>query len=141
MTDIVQAIRDNGGFLYRPDGRMWLTEYPAAAIDKARGVYSGPELAGMEAGVVALFQKCPHLGCRVPECLTSQWFECPCHGSVFTREGFYVAGPAPRGMDRYPVEVVDGIVEIDTGELILGPAPGETALGFPQPPRRDGEPA
>ena len=35
----------------------------------------------MEAGVVALYQKCVHLGCRVPWCTSSQWFECPCHGS------------------------------------------------------------
>ena len=45
---------------------MWITEYPSAALDKAEAVYSPPELAGMEAGVVALYQKCPHLGCRVP---------------------------------------------------------------------------
>ena len=25
-----------------------------------------PELTGMEAGLIALYQKCPHLGCRVP---------------------------------------------------------------------------
>ena len=34
---------------------------------KARTVYSPAELTGMEAGVVPLFQTCPHLGCRVPE--------------------------------------------------------------------------
>ena len=33
--------------------------------------YKGPAcLPGMEAGIVALYQKCPHLGCRVPDCLT-----------------------------------------------------------------------
>jgi len=130
VTDIVQAIRDNGGFLYRPDGRMWLTEYPAAAIDKARGVYSGPELAGMEAGVVALFQKCPHLGCRVPECLTSQWFECPCHGSRYNRVGEKRGGPAPRGMDRFAMEVsADGVLSVDTGNVIQGPAIGTNTTG------------
>ena len=47
-------------------------------------------------------QKCPHLGCRVPECATSQWFECQCHGSQYNRAGEKKAGPAPRGMDRHP---------------------------------------
>ena len=56
---------------------MWITEYPAASLDNAKKVYSPSELAGMEAGLVALYQKCPHLGCRVPNCATSQWFECP----------------------------------------------------------------
>ena len=130
VSDIIQSIRDNGGFLYRPDGRMWLTEYPAGAIEKARGVYSGPELAGMEAGVVALFQKCPHLGCRVPECLTSQWFECPCHGSKYNRVGEKRGGPAPRGMDRFAMSVSgDGVLSVNTGNVIQGPAIGVNTTG------------
>ena len=38
-------------------------------------------------GIVALSQRCVHLGCRVPFCQTSQWFECPCHGSKYNRVG------------------------------------------------------
>lgn len=130
ITDIVQSIRDNGGFWYRPEGRMWLTEYPAGAIERARNVYSGPELAGMEAGVIALFQKCPHLGCRVPSCATSQWFECPCHGSKYNRVGEKRGGPAPRGMDRFAMEVSpDGVLTVKTGEVIQGPPIGTNTTG------------
>lgn len=130
VSDIVNAIRDAGGFLYRPDGRMWLTEYPAGAIEKARTVYTGPELAGMQAGVIALFQKCPHLGCRVPECLTSQWFECPCHGSKYNRVGEKRGGPAPRGMDRFAMSVsADGVLTVDTGNVIQGPPIGTNTTG------------
>jgi len=130
ISDLTQAIRDNGGFLYRPDGRMWLTEYPLGAIERARAVYSGPELAGMEAGIIAIFQKCPHLGCRVPECLTSQWFECPCHGSQYNRVGEKRGGPAPRGMDRFAMEVsADGVLTVDTGNVIQGPAIGTNTTG------------
>ena len=60
-----------------------------------------PCVEGYEQGVVALYQKCPHLGCRVPWCKTSQWFECPCHGSQYNRVGEKKGGPAPRGMDRF----------------------------------------
>ncbi len=130
ITDIVQTIRDNGGFWYRPDGRMWLTEYPVGAIERARSVYSGPELSGMEAGVVALYQKCPHLGCRVPECLTSQWFECPCHGSKYNRVGEKRGGPAPRGMDRFAMTVSsDGFLTVNTGQVIQGPPIGTNTTG------------
>lgn len=129
VSDLIQGIRDGGGFLYRPDGRMWLTEYPAGAIEKARGVYSGPELAGMSAGIVALYQKCPHLGCRVPECLTSQWFECPCHGSKYNRVGEKRGGPAPRGMDRFAMEVSGGVLKVKTGTVIQGPAIGTNTTG------------
>jgi len=130
VSDIRQAIRDGGGFLYRPDGRAWITEYPAGAIERARGVYSGPELAGMEAGVIALFQKCPHLGCRVPSCATSQWFECPCHGSKYNRVGEKRGGPAPRGMDRFAMSITGGgELIVKTGQVIQGPAIGTNTTG------------
>lgn len=130
ITDIVQSIRDNGGFWYQPQGRMWLTEYPAGSIERARAVYSSAELAGMEAGVIAIFQKCPHLGCRVPSCATSQWFECPCHGSKYNRVGEKRGGPAPRGMDRFAMEVNGaGELTVKTGEVIQGPAIGTNTTG------------
>src|SRR5690606_15723794 len=105
VDEVKAQITAGNGFYYRPDGRMWITEYPSSAIEKARAVYSAPELAGMEHGLIALYQKCPHLGCRVPECTTSQWFECGCHGSQYNRVGEKRGGPAPRGMDRFAMSV------------------------------------
>jgi cytochrome b6-f complex iron-sulfur subunit len=67
-------ISDGDGFAYYPEGRMWVTHYPAAALGAAKATYSAPEVVGMEIGYTALYQKCVHLGCRVPQCLTSQWF-------------------------------------------------------------------
>ncbi len=81
--------------------------------------------------VVALSEKCTHLGCRVPFCDSSGQFECPCHGTVFNRAGDHQTGPAPRGMDQYKVEIVDGIIEIDTGEIISGPSPGTETINEP----------
>lgn len=82
--------------------------------------------------VRALSQKCTHLGCRVPFCDSSGQFECPCHGSVFNRAGEFRAGPAPRGMDEYPVEVgQDGLLYIDTGTTIEGPPPGTESIDEP----------
>jgi cytochrome b6-f complex iron-sulfur subunit len=88
-----------------------------------------PVLAGMQAGIVALYQKCPHLGCRVPECKSSQWFECQCHGSQYNRVGEVKGGPAPRGMDRFGVSVANGVLTIDTGAVFAGPALGVNTTG------------
>ena len=138
VSDILAQIRDSQGFLYKPEGLMWLTEYPNGAVEKADAVYSGPELVGMragqdlglDAGIVALYQKCPHLGCRVPSCVTSQWFECPCHGSKYNQVGEKRTGPAPRGMDRFAVEVTsDGSLVVDTGSIIQGPPIGTNTTG------------
>jgi cytochrome b6-f complex iron-sulfur subunit len=129
ITDIIADVEAAGGFLYKPEGRMWITEYPIGSIEKARNVYSDSELAGMEQGVIALYQKCPHLGCRVPSCLTSQWFECPCHGSQYNRVGEKRGGPAPRGMDRFVMSVQDGVLTVDTGTVLQGPAIGTNTTG------------
>jgi cytochrome b6-f complex iron-sulfur subunit len=129
IDDIKQTIADGNGFAYYPEGRMWVTEYPPEALTKAQGVYSPQELQGMEAGVVALYQKCPHLGCRVPQCETSQWFECPCHGSQYNQVGEKKGGPAPRGMDRFAMSVDGDNLVVDTGTVIQGPAIGTNTTG------------
>ena len=138
VSDVLSEIRGANGFLYRAEGRMWITEYPNGAVEKARAAYSANELTGMEAGlalgldggVIALYQKCPHLGCRVPECVTSQWFECPCHGSQYNRVGEKRGGPAPRGMDRFAMSVsADGVLTVDTGTIIQGPPIGTNTTG------------
>ncbi len=78
--------------------------------------------------LLALYQGCPHLGCRVPFCESSGQFECPCHGSSFNLRGEYVAGPSPRGLDRFPVHVTEEGVIVDTGTRIEGPPPGELTV-------------
>ena len=89
-------------------------------------------LVRLNGEIVALSEKCTHLGCRVPYCATSNQFECPCHGSNFNRAGEYRAGPAPRGMDRYPVEIDEtGMIYIDTSEKVDGPAPGGESIDEP----------
>ena len=102
LDDILETIRTGTGFFYAPSARTWITEYPFDALPAARTVYQPNIVSGMEQGIVALYQKCPHLGCRVPDCPTSQWFECPCHGSQYNQAGEKKAGPAPRGHGPLP---------------------------------------
>jgi cytochrome b6-f complex iron-sulfur subunit len=97
---------------------------------KAAG-YSDPIVAGMQLGYVALYQKCVHLGCRVPWCQTSQWFECPCHGSQYNRVGEKKGGPAPRGLDRFALSISsDGVMSVNTqGNPYVGPPIGTNTTG------------
>ena len=95
---------------------------------------------GQALNVRALYQRCPHLGCKPNPCLKNFWLECPCHGSRYDRLGIKVDGaafgPAPRGMDRFAISVDgSGVLTIDTGKITLGPLP--VALGQPGliPPR------
>ena len=129
LDDIKAGIADGNGFFYFAEARTWFTEYPADAVKDAEKFYSGGVLDGMKEGINALYQKCPHLGCRVPSCVSSQWFECPCHGSKYNIVGEKKAGPAPRGMDRFPVIISGGRVEVDTGSVVQGPPIGTNTTG------------
>ncbi len=130
IGDIKDGINQGGGFFYAAEARSWITDYPAEALPLAQTVYPPSVLSTMEQGIVILSQKCPHLGCRVPECATSQWFECQCHGSQYNRVGEKKAGPAPRGMDRFPATVsASGDVVIDTSTVVPGPAIGVNTTG------------
>jgi cytochrome b6-f complex iron-sulfur subunit len=83
------------------------------------------ELPLPERSVLALWRKCPHLGCQVPQlCDASSWFECLCHGSKYTILGEKRDGPAPRGMDRFPITVADGAYVVNTAEVVSGDPPG-----------------
>lgn len=117
--------------IFNSDGFFWLMTYegqPAAAAKVP--AYVQANVAG--SGFVALYRKCVHLGCSVPFCSTSKWFECPCHGSKYSINGEYRSGPAPRSLDRFRVDIVGGKVVVDTSTVITGPARG-ISTSQPQP--------
>ena len=75
-------------------------------------------LINNEDGVLALYWKCPHLGCTVPWIDAEDRFNCPCHGSIYDRTGLLIAGPAPRPMDLMQVTPDgDGNLMVNTGEI------------------------
>jgi cytochrome b6-f complex iron-sulfur subunit len=130
LSDIQSGIAAGDGFFYAPEARAWITEYPVDAVSKAEGIYQEPLLANMRQGIIVSYQKCPHLGCRVPQCVSSQWFECGCHGSQYNRVGEKKAGPAPRGMDHFAADISSsGDVVIDTGTVWQGPPIGTNTTG------------
>src|SRR5438874_6309562 len=129
IKDILTQISDKKQPFYVPEARAYINPYPAYALGKAKKAYSESALPEMQAGIVVLYQKCVHLGCRVPWCQTSQWFECPCHGSKYSRVGEKKGGPAPRGLDRFPADVTGGQVTINTGIVVQGPPIGTNTTG------------
>ena len=97
------------------EGRFWLVNIPAGTAESP-------------GGLLALYQKCPHLGCTVPWrpdfdfAGVKGWFRCPCHGSTYTKEGgILVAGPAPRPMDTMAITVKpNGDITVQTGQITQG---------------------
>jgi cytochrome b6-f complex iron-sulfur subunit len=131
VDDIRKDIEAKKEPKYFPEARTYITLYPtdSGTLAKAKKAYSAGVYAGMEEGVAAIYQKCVHLGCKVPWCGNSQWFECPCHGSQYNRVGERKGGPAPRGLDRFDLSVSDGILTVDTGGVRIGPPDGTNTTG------------
>jgi cytochrome b6-f complex iron-sulfur subunit len=120
-AEILKQVGPDGGYkpLFNPEGRFWLTYYDGTGDSPVYAAVGATELK-----VQALYRKCVHLGCSVPHCSKSMLFECPCHGSKYRLHGEYYGGPAPRGLDRFPVSVAAGKLVVDTGALEVGPPRG-----------------
>ena len=101
------------------EGQFWL-----ANLDPSDASASG---SGGADGLLALWRKCPHLGCTVPWRAAFDyegakgWYRCPCHGSTYTRSGIRVYGPAPRSMDTMKIEIDGaGNITVNTGVITPG---------------------
>ncbi len=111
-----------GAPLANSAGQFWI-----ANLDPGDTADNGTDGA---TGLLALWRKCPHLGCTVPWDSSATaaevsndvgWYKCPCHGSTYTRSGIRVFGPAPRSMDTMLIEIDDaGNVTVQTGSVTAG---------------------
>ena len=131
-ADLVPEMTDAAGLItpaFIPDARAYVVPAPAEPSEQ---LTSKDLVAG---GMMALYQRCVHLGCRVPWCGDSQGFECPCHGSKYNSIGEYFAGPAPRNLDRFAVHVSeDGRLIIRTGVIVETPRAIAQSVSYPQGP-------
>jgi cytochrome b6-f complex iron-sulfur subunit len=58
-------------------------------------------------GFYALSAVCSHLGCLCVWKVESATIACPCHGSVFQRDGSITAGPAPKPLPWLRIWMTD----------------------------------
>jgi cytochrome b6-f complex iron-sulfur subunit len=69
-------------------------------------------------GVLAMSWVCKHLGCTVPWLESEGQFHCPCHGSLYDRNGAVVRGPATAPLDLMELRVDPaGNLIVHTGRL------------------------
>lgn len=66
-----------------------------------------------DTNITAYSPICPHLGCRYKWHADSDHFVCPCHGSVFDKDGKVLAGPAPRPLDTLPTKIEKGELYVE----------------------------
>jgi len=115
--------------LFIPEAKAYIVPAPSSSVSEQ---FAGQSVA--TDNLMALFQRCVHLGCRVPWCGPSQGFECPCHGSKYNSIGQYFAGPAPRNLDRFVVENQNSRLIIRTGQIVETPRAPALTVNYPQGP-------
>jgi menaquinol-cytochrome c reductase iron-sulfur subunit len=124
MSPVIDRRR---GPVWRPLGR--LEDFPVGDVTKAlvevarddwarslrtQAVYvwhAGPQ------ELVVFSRKCTDLSCPIVWDPGSEWFFCPCHGGIFSKEGEPMAGPPKRPLYRYAYRLMNGVVEIDLNSL------------------------
>lgn len=117
--EVAAKIEEGGGAWYVAEAQTYVVPVPEEHREALAAAVPESIRPGIEGGLVALWQKCPHQGCRVPWCESSGWFECPCHASRFSPFGELRRGPARRGMSYLPIAL-----KPDAVRLLPGPVEG-----------------
>lgn len=76
--------------------------------------------------ILAIWNRCAHLGCPVAYSKGGDNYICPCHGGTYDSRGYVVAGPPPRPLDRLDVKIVDKAgKDVPLRVAIRKPGPGQ----------------
>ncbi len=70
-----------------------------------------------DGGFLAIYRRCPHLGCTVNWKADKERFYCPCHASSFDIYGNFDSQPVQRALDYFPVKIEKNMVKVDTSQL------------------------
>jgi cytochrome b6-f complex iron-sulfur subunit len=114
---------------YRP-GEMKLFE--ARQVFIFYSYWTDPQTGEERQGFQALTAVCTHLGCSYKPFAqadaaphASGFFiqqvhaHCPCHGSIFARDGTVLGGPAPRPLPFFQISLTpDGRLEVDASQAV-----------------------
>lgn len=91
----------------------WISKGDIASTDKLNNDEGAIISSGLKKiaaykdmyGQLQLFDAtCPHLGCVVQWNADEKSFDCPCHGSRFTKEGIVINGPADENLERIKIK-------------------------------------
>lgn len=72
---------------------------------------------GADSGFLAVYRRCPHLGCMVNWSEEKGKFYCPCHASSFDNNGEYQNQLVSRALDTFPVLFDGDLVKVDTSQV------------------------
>lgn len=84
-----------------------------------------------DGGFMAVYRRCPHLGCTVQWVSNKQKFFCPCHAASFDPNGEFENEPVSRALDTFRVFFEDGMVKVDTSQTTAREHHSPTDISYP----------
>lgn len=94
---------DIGPFSDFPEGKTQSISMLGPAPEAQRRVY----MRNKDGRLLAIWNRCVHLGCPVKYNDGADNFVCPCHGGSYDGLGKVVSGPPPRPLDRFDIKIVN----------------------------------
>jgi cytochrome b6-f complex iron-sulfur subunit len=68
-------------------------------------------------GFMAIYRRCPHLGCTVKWDSGDEKFYCPCHSATFDEHGEFKNQLVSRALDTFPISFDNDMVKVDTSTI------------------------
>ncbi len=72
---------------------------------------------GLDGGFLAIYRRCPHLGCTVHWVPEEDQFHCPCHAAKFDVHGDYHSPPVPRPLDTFAITITEEGILVNTAVI------------------------
>lgn len=114
-----------------PDGQTTSIAVSGPAPESDRRAF----LRHKDGAIIAIWNRCAHLGCPVSYSPGGDVYACPCHGGAYDSLGRVTSGPPPRPMDRFDVKIAraDGTdvarqEDVSTGVPTSGAQPADRVL-------------
>lgn len=92
---------------------------PAAAFEAKFAAWARG-LRATDFDLIAIWNRCAHLGCPVAYSPGSAGYVCPCHGGAYNSRGLVIGGPPPRPLDRVDIKVVDQSKKFEPQDIEAG---------------------
>jgi glycine/D-amino acid oxidase-like deaminating enzyme/nitrite reductase/ring-hydroxylating ferredoxin subunit len=104
LSEVFNMVKQYGDYISKADINEVEELKKGEGAILAKGIKRYAVYRDDENKVHAFSAVCPHMGCVVRWNGEEKSFDCPCHGSRFTKEGLVINGPATVGLERIKIK-------------------------------------
>jgi len=104
LSEFMNVVKQYGDFIKRADIQEIDELHNGEGAILGKGLRKIAVYKDEQGEVYSFSAVCPHMGCVVQWNAEEKSFDCPCHGSRFTKEGDVINGPATASLEKVSIE-------------------------------------